>query len=65
VSKQIITLAVAGDINAFTWPAIVHITAYWLTKSYGKTKAKELILSLVDIVTIIDANYEVTLKALN
>ena len=39
-SKQIIELAISGEILAFTTPAIVHITAYWLTKTYGKAKSR-------------------------
>jgi len=63
VSKRIIELAVNNDIEAFTTPAIVHIVAYWLTKSYGNKKAKELILSLLLHVTIIDANHETVINA--
>ncbi len=65
VSKRIIELAVNSDIEAFTTPAIVHIVAYWLTKSYGDKKTKELILSLLLNVTIIEANHEVTINALS
>ncbi len=65
VSKKIFGLAVNGDIEAYTTPAIVHIIAYWLTKAYGKQKTKELILYILDDVRVIDCNHEITLTAIN
>ena len=64
VSKEIIELAVGGTIQAFTTPAIIHITAYWLTKNYGNRKAKELLLSLLLHVKVIDATHDVAINAL-
>ncbi len=64
VSKQIISLAIEGRIHAFISPSIVHIVGYWLTKGYGSSKAKELLLSLLTEVTVIDLNHEGTLNAL-
>ena len=65
VSKRVIALAVNNDIEAFTTPAIVHIMSYWLTKAYGEKKAKELILSLLQNVRIIDASHDVIINALS
>ncbi len=64
ISKKIIELAIDGDIQAFTTPAVIHIVAYWLTKHYGPKKAKELILSLLLSIRIIDASHEITVNAL-
>ncbi len=64
VSRQVMELALNGEIVLFTSPAIVHIIAYWLTKSYGKQKAKELIIALLEYVTVIDADHATTLNAL-
>ena len=64
VSKQIIGLAVDNSIEAFITPSIVHISGYWLTKAYGKATAKELLLSLLLNVHVIDASYEITVNAL-
>jgi len=63
ISKKIIELAVSGDIQAYITPAIVHITAYWLTKAYGNTKTKELIQSLLEYTKVIDANHQTVLHA--
>lgn len=64
-SKQIITLAINGTIQAFITPSIVHIVGYWLTKAYGNAKAKELLLTLMADVTVIDLPHEIVLNALH
>lgn len=64
-SKAIIEMAVSGDIQAFITPSIVHIVGYWLTKTYGKAKAKELLLTLLADVTVIDLPHEIAVNALH
>lgn len=64
-SKQIIALAVNGTIQAFITASIVHIVGYWLTKAYGNAKAKELLLTLMADVTVIDLPHEIVLNALH
>jgi predicted nucleic acid-binding protein len=65
LSKQIIELAVSGSVQAFITPSIVHILGYWLTKAYGNAKAKELLLTLMADVTVIDLPHEIVLNALH
>ncbi len=64
-ARQIIELAVNGQIQAFITPSIVHITGYWLTKAYGHAKAKELLLTLLTDVYVIDTNHAITVHALH
>ena len=64
-SRKIIELAVNGTIQAFITPSILHIVGYWLTKAYGNTKAKELLLTLMVDVTVIDLPHEIVLNALH
>ena len=64
-SRQIIELAVNGTIHAFITPSIVHIVGHWLTKAYGNAKAKELLLTLMADVTVIDLPHEIALNALH
>jgi predicted nucleic acid-binding protein len=64
-SKDMIRLVIDKKIQAFITPAIVHIVGYWLTKSYGKAKAKELLLLLLADVHVIDANHQTTILALH
>lgn len=64
-AKKIVELAVSGDIQAFITPSIVHIVGYWLTKTYGNAKAKELLLTLLVDVTVIDLPHEIAVNALH
>ncbi len=65
VAKEIIELAVNDKIKAFITPSIVHIVGYWLTKTYGNAKAKELLLTLLADVSVIDISHEIVLNALH
>ena len=65
VSKKIIELAVKGRIQAYITPSIVHIVGYWLSKAYGHLKAKELLLTLLIDILVIDISHEITLNALH
>ncbi len=64
-AKEIISLAIKGDIQLCTTPAVIHITAYWLTKTYSGKKAKTIILSLMNEVRVVDCDHETALLALN
>ena len=64
-AKQILELAINGKIHAFITPAIVHIIGYWLAKAYGVLKAKEILITLLIDIQIIDISHETTLNALH
>ncbi len=64
VSKEIVSLAVEGRIQAFITPSIVQMSGYWLTKAYGNAKAKEILLTLLNDVFVIDTGHETTQIAL-
>ncbi|MGN6637882.1 MAG: type II toxin-antitoxin system VapC family toxin [Mucilaginibacter sp.] len=64
-AKTIFGIIITGNIQAFTTPSVIHITGYWLAKAYGNIKAKELLLTLLNDVTVIDIDHEITLTALN
>jgi predicted nucleic acid-binding protein len=65
VVSQIFTKVINAEIRAYTSPSIIHIVGYWLTKAYGPAKAKELLLTLLADIRVIEMNHEVTLHALN
>lgn len=65
VSKELIQRIINGEFQAFITSSIVHITGYWLTKAYGSTKAKEILLELLTDIQIIDCNHTITINALN
>jgi len=64
-AKDIMRLVVDGKVNAYITTAIVHIVGYWLAKAYGVKKTKQLLLSLLIDVRVIDISHELTLLALN
>ena len=63
--REIVELAVESKITAFITPAIVHIVAYWLKKAYGAQKTRELMLSLLTDIRVVDISHETTLMAVN
>lgn len=64
-AKQIITLAINGDIQAFVTPSVLHIVGHGLSKEYGNAKTKELLLTLLADITVIDLPHEIAVNALH
>jgi predicted nucleic acid-binding protein len=64
VARTVIGLVENGDLQAFISPAIIHIIAYWLTKTYGRKKSRELLLLLLTNIKVIDANHDVAFNAI-
>ncbi len=64
-AKKLIELVINDEIQAYISPAIVHIVGYWLTKSYGAKKAKEILLTLLIDIKVIDINHSVSINALH
>ena len=64
-SKKIIELVVSGQLQAFITPAIVHIVGYWLTKVYGAATTKDLLLTLLADISVVDITHDITINALH
>ena len=64
-SKQIVELALHGHIVLYITPSIVHIVGYWLCKAYSPAKAKEILLTLLADMQIIDIPHEIVITALH
>jgi predicted nucleic acid-binding protein len=64
-AKKVIQKGIDGDIQLSTTPAVLHITGYWLTKAYSSTIAKQLILTLLTDVLVIDCDHATALIAIN
>ncbi|HEY9197260.1 MAG TPA: PIN domain-containing protein [Mucilaginibacter sp.] len=64
-ARQIMELVISNQIQAFITSSVLHITGYWVAKAYGSEKAKELLLSLLIDIKIIDIPHEVALTALH
>jgi predicted nucleic acid-binding protein len=64
-AKALFELVVIGKVQGFITPSIVHIVGYWLTKEYGAKKAKEILLTLLADIKVIDITHSITLMALH
>jgi predicted nucleic acid-binding protein len=64
-ARQIIELIINNRAQAVITSSVLHIAGYWITKAYGSTKAKELLLTLLVDVKVIDIPHEVALTALH
>lgn len=64
-SKQIIELALDGHIALYITSSIVHIVGYWLSKTYSSVKAKEILLTLMADVYVVDIPHEIVISALH
>jgi predicted nucleic acid-binding protein len=64
-ARKLMVWIMAGRIQAFVTPSIIHIVGYWLTKEYGSEQAKEVLLSLLAEVQVIDIGHDSALNALN
>lgn len=64
-SRRIMEKIIDGRLSGCISPSIVHIVGYWLTKAYGSNKAKELLLSLLSHIRVIEIDHEITLHALH
>ncbi len=64
-ARDIIQHTIDGNIILYTTPAVIHIVAYWITKAYGSKKAKQLLLSLLADINIIDCDHSTALIAIN
>jgi predicted nucleic acid-binding protein len=65
VTKSLFQRIFAGEITSFVTPAIVHITAFYLNKHYGKPVVKTIILDLLASVRVVDCNHDITINAVN
>lgn len=64
-SKKLITLLIERRLKGFISPSILHILAYWLSKAYGRPKAKQLLQTLLMSVVVIDCSHKVAEAALH
>jgi predicted nucleic acid-binding protein len=64
-SRRLIQMVIDKKYQAYITPSIVHILGYWLTKFYGTAKAKEILLTLLADIQVIDITHETTLTALH
>ena len=64
-AQKVLLLAKDREIDAFVSISILQTTSYYLQKDFGSKMAKELLLELLLIVNVIDADEDIVLQALN
>jgi predicted nucleic acid-binding protein len=64
-ASKLMQMAISRELEAFTTPAVLHITSYFLTKAYNASTAKAIIGSLLNDVTVIDCNHATAVQAIN
>jgi len=64
-AEQILNKVVNKEVHAYITSSVLHITGYWVSKAYGNTKARELLISLLEYITVIDIPHEIALISLH
>lgn len=64
-SSEILQLAINSRIRLFTTPAVLHIVAFCTAQAYNVKHTKQLFLTLLNDVKIIDCDHNTVLLALN
>jgi predicted nucleic acid-binding protein len=61
---QIYTSIINGDFKCYTTSVIIQTSSYWITKEKGAANAKKILLALLNDVTVIEANQNIIVAAL-
>lgn len=64
-TRKLFQQVLIGQFSAFTSPSIIHIVGYWLTKVYGTNEARQIILTLLNDVHVLELNHDITIQALH
>lgn len=64
-TRQLFQLILNGQVSAFTSPSIIHIVGYWVAKAYTATEVRQLLLTLLNDVYVLELGHDVTIQALH
>lgn len=64
-AAKILQLINTGNIKAYISSSIIHILGYVLSKSFSVEKTKEVIISIIHDIELIDMPKEIVLQSLN
>lgn len=65
IADQIILAGINREILLYTSPAVLHITAYYTSRIYTNQETKQIILTLINDVQVIDCDHATALIAIN
>ncbi len=64
-SKDVIQLGIKSEVQLYTTPAVLHITAYFTSQSFTHQHTKKIISTLLNNVQVIDCDHATALMAIN
>ncbi|MFD2284712.1 PIN domain-containing protein [Pedobacter petrophilus] len=64
-AENVLILAKDREVEAFVSISILQTTSFYLEKSYGSKIAKDLLLELLLVVNVIEADEDIVLQALH
>ena len=64
-AAKILQLINSGNIKAYISSSIIHILSYVLSKNFSIEKTKEVIISIIHDIELIDMPKEIVLQSLN
>lgn len=64
-AEEVLNMVANKEVYAFITTSVLHITGHWVSKAYGNIKAKELLISFLADISIIDIPHEIALIALH
>jgi predicted nucleic acid-binding protein len=64
-ARSIFMAGINGDTELYTTPSVLHITAYFTAENFNQKQTKEILLTMLNDVKIIDSDHNTTLMALS
>lgn len=64
-ARKIIQKGIDSELQLYTSPAVLHIASYWITKAYSGAIAKNLLITLLADVQIIECDHATVLMAIH
>ena len=64
-AKEIMSRVVNNEVQAYITSSVLHIAGYWLSKTYGSAKTKDILLTLLKEIYVIDLPHQIAITALN
>jgi predicted nucleic acid-binding protein len=64
-TRKLFQQVLSGQFSAFTSPSIIHIIGYWLTKVYGTVETRQIMLTLLKDVHVVELNHDICIQALH
>lgn len=64
-ADAVMQAGISGTIQLYTTPAVLHITAYFTAQAFAIRQTKEIILTLLNDVQVVDCDHATALTALS